>query len=273
MNYFGQSRANSRGKDRCCHGYGPRFVGFAGVSRPVTPAQLFELEISLDMKVCAVKQMQEADRRAIHELGIPGCVLMYNAGKSVVDFILQKYPQAKSVGILCGKGNNGGDGFVIAHCLSLAGVAVRVVCLAQAEDYVGDALVYLKLCLKRRLSVLFPKSQEEMVALTKGLSDCNLLVDALLGTGTRGVVREPFASVIQAVPTGIPVVAVDLPSGMNGDTGEVCGCCVKANHTITFAAAKQGLVGKPELTGELIVVDIGIPDVCLNDEEWSKFNQ
>ena len=225
------------------------------------------------MKVCAVKAMQEADRRAIHELGIPGCVLMYNAGKSVVDFIHAKYPDAKTVGILCGKGNNGGDGFVIAHILSLSGVDVRVICLSQAEDYVGDALIYLKLCLKRRLNVAFPKTQEEMVALTKGLSDCHLLVDALLGTGTRGQVREPFASVISAIPTGIPIVAVDLPSGMNGDTGEICGVCVKANHTITFAAAKQGLVGKEDLTGELIVVDIGIPDVCLNDEEWQKFNQ
>ena len=225
------------------------------------------------MKVCTVKQMQEADRRAIHELGIPGCVLMYNAGKSVVDFILSNYRDAKSAGILCGKGNNGGDGFVIAHLLSLAGVSVHVVCLTQADTYVGDALTYLNLCLKRHLDFVFPKSQEEMVECTKNLSSCSILVDALLGTGTRGQVREPFASVINAIPKGIPIVAVDLPSGMNGDTGEVCGCCVKANHTITFARAKQGLVGKEELTGQLIVADIGIPDICLNDEEWAKLIQ
>lgn len=226
------------------------------------------------MKVSSVKQMQEADRRAINTLGIPGCVLMYNAGKSVVDLILQRYAQPgsqKTVGILCGKGNNGGDGFVIAHLLSLAGVVVRVICLAQPDAYVGDALTYLNLCRREKLNVLFPTNQDEMVSLTAELKDCDLIVDALLGTGTRGQVRDPFASVIKAIPQGIPIVAVDLPSGMNGDTGEICGVAVKACQTVTFAAAKQGLLGKEEWTGELIVADIGIPSICLDDAAWEEY--
>ena len=221
--------------------------------------------------VSTVKQMQEADKRAINVLGIPGCVLMYNAAKSVVDHIKIKYPDANKFGILCGKGNNGGDGFAIAHILSIAGKKVDVVALAKEQDYVNDALLYLKLALKEGISVKFPTTIEQCVDEVKNLNGCDLLVDALLGTGTRGEVREPFKSVIQAIPIDKKVVAVDLPSGMNGDTGEICGCVVKAASTVTFAAAKQGLVGKPELTGELVVADIGMPPICLNDAEWEKY--
>ncbi|OHT08267.1 hypothetical protein TRFO_04864 [Tritrichomonas foetus] len=223
------------------------------------------------MLCLACEQMQEADRRAIHDLGIPGTVLMYNAGKTVFDFIHSRYPNAKKVGILCGKGNNAGDGFVIAHLLSLVGVTVRVICLTSESSYQGDALVYLKLCLNERLDVRFPADQEKMVQETKDLSDCDLIVDSLLGTGTRGQVKEPFASVISAIPQSVKVVAIDLPSGMNGNTGEICGVCVKAAHTITFAAAKKGIVNKEELTGELIVTDIGMPAICMDDQKWNEY--
>ena len=221
--------------------------------------------------VSSVKQMQEADKRAITVLGIPGCVLMYNAAKCVVDHINLKYPKANKFGILCGKGNNGGDGFAIAHILSIAGKKVDVVALAKEKDYVNDALLYLKLALKEDIPVRFPQSIEECVKEVQNLKDCDIIIDALLGTGTRGEVREPFKSVIQAIADDMKVVAVDLPSGMNGDTGEICGCCVKAASTVTFAAAKKGLVGKPELTGELVIGDIGMPPICLNDEEWEKY--
>ena len=226
---------------------------------------------SKKMLTSSVHQMQEADRRAIHELGIPGCVLMYNAGKTVVDYIEEKYKNAKNVGILCGKGNNAGDGFVIAHLLSLKGRSVRIVCLASPEQYVGDAAIYLKLCQNLHLNLIFPKDRNEAIQETEKMKECDLIIDALLGTGTRGTVREPFASVITAIPSGIPVVAVDLPSGMNGDTGEICGVCVKASATISFVRAKAGLVGHPELTGELIVTDIGMPEVCVDDSEWDQF--
>jgi NAD(P)H-hydrate epimerase len=222
---------------------------------------------------CTVRQMQEADRRAITELGIPGCILMYNAGKSVSDFILSRYPSILDIGILAGKGNNAGDGFVIAHLLSLSGRRVRVVCLSPRDSYVGDARTFLNLCLTERLNVSFPETPELMVESTVALSDCGLIVDAILGTGTRGQVREPIATVIGAVPSGVPIVAVDLPSGFNADTGEICGVCVRAKETITFAAIKQGLVGHPEWTGELIVADIGMPAICLDDEKWEEFKR
>lgn len=218
-----------------------------------------------------VKQMQEADRRAIHELGIPGCVLMYNAAKSVTDHIKAQYSSAQNIGILCGKGNNGGDGFAIAHILSMAGKTVKVIALAQEKDYVNDALLYLKLALKEGIDIKFPVSVEEAVAATESLSNSDLIVDALLGTGTRGEVREPFKSVINAVPKNTKIVAVDLPSGMNGDTGEICGVCLKANSTVTFAAAKKGIVGHPDLTGDLHVADIGMPLMCMDDAKWNEF--
>lgn len=225
----------------------------------------------MSIPVSSVKQMQEADRRAINGLGIPGCVLMYNAAKSVVDHIKAKFPDASKFGILCGKGNNGGDGFAIAHILSIAGKKVNVVALAKEAEYVNDASLYLKLALKEGIPVKFPSGIDECVKETLALSDCDILIDALLGTGTRGEVREPFKSVIKNIAQNMKVVAVDLPSGMNGDTGEICGCCVKAVSTVTFAAAKQGIVNKPEYTGKLVVADIGMPPICLNDEEWEKF--
>jgi hydroxyethylthiazole kinase-like uncharacterized protein yjeF len=225
----------------------------------------------MSVPVSSVKQMQEADKRAINVLGIPGCVLMYNAAKSVVDHINTKFPDATKFGILCGKGNNGGDGFAIAHILTIAGKKVDVVALAKEAEYVNDALLYLKLALKEGINVKFPTGIDECVKETLALSDCDIIIDALLGTGTKGEVREPFKSVIKAIAQDMKVVAVDLPSGMNGDTGELCGCCVKAVSTVTFAAAKKGIINKPEYTGELVVADIGIPPICLNDEEWEKF--
>jgi NAD(P)H-hydrate epimerase len=219
---------------------------------------------------CSVKQMQEADRRAITVLGVPGCVLMYNAGRSITDVILARYPQSKLVGVLAGKGNNAGDGFVISHLLAQSGVASRVICLSPRDQYVGDALIYLNLCANEHLPLLFPATPDAMIEAARSLADCDLIVDAILGTGMRGPVREPIASVIAAIPSDVPVVAVDIPSGLNADTGEICGCCVRANVTVTLAAVKHGLVGHPEWTGDLVVGDIGMPQCCLIDEEWQK---
>jgi NAD(P)H-hydrate epimerase len=226
---------------------------------------------SLSMKVCSVKAMQEADRRAI-QLGIPGCVLMYNAGKSVVDFILAQYADVHEFTILAGKGNNAGDGFVIAHLLVLAGRAVRVLCFSPQTSYVADALLYLNLCLKEKLRVEFPETQEQMVAAVGQIDQQQVIIDSILGTGVRGQVRDPFASVIRAIPSVKAVVAVDLPSGLDGDSGEICGVCVKATHTITFARAKSGLVKQPDFTGNIVVTDIGIPPICLDDAEWAKLS-
>jgi NAD(P)H-hydrate epimerase len=222
------------------------------------------------MLISSVKQMQEADKRAIQTLGIPGSVLMYNAAKSVTDHINVKYPNANNFGILCGKGN-GGDGFAIAHILTIAGKSAKVVALGKEEDYKGDAAIYLQLAKREGINIKFPCDIQQCIEETKSLNNCDLIVDALLGTGTKGEVREPFKSVINNIAKDMKVVAVDLPSGMNGDTGEICGCCVKASSTITFAAAKKGIVNREEYTGELHVADIGMPPICLNDEEWEKF--
>jgi NAD(P)H-hydrate epimerase len=213
--------------------------------------------------------MQEADRRSV-KLGIPSCVLMYNAGKSITDFLSSRFAEITAFTVLAGKGNNAGDGFVIAHLLSLSGRSVQVICLSPQSSYVGDALIYLNLCLTQKLNVQFPESQAEMVSAVSQIPRNQIIIDAILGTGVRGTVRDPFASVISAIPSVAAVIAVDLPSGLDGDSGEICGVCVRANHTITFAAVKQGMLKQPDWTGELIVTDIGIPPICLNDEEWER---
>ena len=224
-------------------------------------------------RLSSVKTMQEADRRAIFELGIPGSVLMYNAAKSVCDFILSRYPDKEKIGILCGKGNNAGDGFAIAHILNMAGKSVTGIALAKPIDYINDAKIYLQVCLNQKLDIKFPMTTDECVEETKKLHEYDLIVDALLGTGTKGNVREPFLSVINNIPDKVPIIAVDLPSGLNGDTGEICGVCVKAQATVTFAAPKTGMIGKEQLTGELIVADIGMPKMCLLDDLWTKFKE
>ena len=210
-----------------------------------------------------VSQMQEADRRAINKLGIPGAVLMYNAGKAVVDYIKSLYPDAESFAVFAGKGNNAGDGFVIGHLLKNMKKQVSILC--TTDQYTGDAKIYFDLCKNERIPISVAANVSDAVKGVKELSNSDLLIDCLLGTGLKSAVREPIASMIAAIPDTSNVLSVDLPSGMDGDTGEPLGCCVKAHHTITLAAPKIGMKNRPDLTGRVHIADIGMPDICLSD--------
>jgi len=210
------------------------------------------------MKTLTVAQMREADRRCIEELGMPGVVLMNNAGAAVFAEIA-----SGPVGIVCGKGNNGGDGFVVARLALLAGFETRVVLVARPEEISGDARVFMNVY--RNLGGVLESAPDEASAATavRNLADCAVLVDALLGTGTRGEVRGSARAAIEAWPP-VYTVAVDLPSGMDADTGEACGTCIHADVTVTFAFAKRGFTfpaAQPFL-GRLVVADIGIPPSC-----------
>ena len=218
------------------------------------------------MKTLTAAQMREADRRCIQELGMPGAVLMNTAGAAVFEQV-----DAGPVGVVCGKGNNGGDGFVAARLALLAGLETRVVLIADPDDISGDAATFMRVYLNMGGRMEVVPDGESAARAVRSLSDCAVLVDALLGTGTHGEVRGPIRAAIDAWPP-VRTVAVDLPSGMNADTGEPCGACIRADVTVTFAFAKRGFLhdaAQPFL-GRLVVADIGIPDWCGDDDAWAR---
>ncbi len=204
------------------------------------------------------QQMREADRRCIEDIGIPGAVLMHNAGTAVFHEIDQE-----SIGVLCGKGNNGGDGFVVARLALQAGLQVRVALVASPDDITGDAKNYLNAYERLGGEVVLIDSPETAARTLDSLGDEGLLIDALLGTGIHGEVRGLVRAVIERWPP-VHTIAVDLPSGMNADTGEPCGVCVKAETTVTFQYPKVGFKNPAAHTylGRLVIADIGIPARC-----------
>lgn len=211
-------------------------------------------------------RMREADRRCIEEIGIPGAVLMNNAGAAVFRHIT-----SGPVGIVCGKGNNGGDGYVVARLALLAGMTTRVVVVADREAIAGDALTFLRAYENLGGQVTFagtPKRASEAVAALAGSA---VLIDALLGTGISGEVQGAARAAIEAWPPG-ETIAVDLPSGMNADTGEPCGVCVRADRTITFQFPKLAFLNPQAAAwyGEVHVVDIGIPALCADELRWGQ---
>jgi hydroxyethylthiazole kinase-like uncharacterized protein yjeF len=218
------------------------------------------------MIVLTAAQMREADRRCIEELGIPGAVLMDNAGAAVFREI-----SSGPVGIVCGRGNNGGDGFVVARFALLAGLEPTVVLAAEPAQVTGDAKTFMEVYLRLGGKIVVAHEAKTAARAVADLVDRATLVDALLGTGISGEVRGTARAVIEAWPHGPITIAVDLPSGLDADTGEPRGACVRADVTVTFAFAKKGLlVPSAEYhVGRLVVADIGIPDICASDE-WKS---
>lgn len=218
------------------------------------------------MKLLTAAQMREVDRRCIEGIGIPGVVLMNNAGQAVFAEIKEG-----PVGVVCGKGNNGGDGFVVARLSLAAGFETRLVLVADPESITGDAAIFKNAYENLGGSITCVEGPAEAARAVEGLADCGVLVDALLGTGVQGEVRGAIRAAIEAWPA-VPTVAVDLPSGLHADTGLICGSCLKATTTVTFQFAKRGFENpkaKPYL-GRLVVADIGIPELCADDEEWGR---
>lgn len=215
--------------------------------------------------------MRKADRRTIEEIGIPGFTLMEVAGRAVAEeamFMLDEEYQGKTI-CLCGKGNNGGDGFVAARVLHQAGVEVDVCLITDPESLVGDAKAHFDLLnlirVKEEGLRIFRLDEFETV---DSLSGGDLYVDALLGTGISNAIREPFAGVIDWLnKQNVPVLAVDLPSGLDADNGRVLGTAVRADVTVSMAAIKSGLVigDGPDYAGVVLVADIGIPHHILEE--------
>ncbi len=204
------------------------------------------------MKLYTAQEMGRADTGA-QELGIPGGVLMERAGAQMARVSLERFAPRRAL-VISGGGNNGGDGFVIARELHRSGVDVTV--LATKSEYEGDPATNLEIL--RNLGVRFIVKED----LSAELGAADLIIDALLGTGFSGEVREKEAGIIEKMNSApVPVLAVDVPSGVDGTTGEVQGVAVSADLTVCAHAMKVGCVISPgrERSGEVVAVDIGIP--------------
>jgi len=215
-------------------------------------------------------EVRDVDRRAIQEFGMPGIVLMENAGRGTAELLLSLGINGRVV-ICAGKGNNGGDGFVIARHLENRGCEVQVLLFAEPQTLEGDAATNFQI-LKRAgtpiLKCLDGHASEKWIP---ELRTAAWIVDALLGTGMQGTVREPMATTIEQInASGVPVLAVDLPSGLDCDTGQPLGVCVRAAHTATFVARKFGFdaPGAAQYTGVVHVIDIGVPRLLLRS--WPR---
>src|SRR5690349_14257688 len=227
------------------------------------------------MRVLNAAQMREADRRTIEEIGIPSLVLMENAGRQVVAALEAVHGDLlqERVGVLCGRGNNGGDGFVIARTLFQRDVDVAVFLVGQVADVRGDARVNLEILGRLGITVVEVADSQAWELHFSEVSDCTLIVDAIFGTGLNAPVSGLIESVIADVnASGIPVVAIDLPSGLSADTPEPIGPTVDAALTVTLAAPKLSLVLPPGemLAGDIVIADIGIPSDILDGLEGPR---
>jgi NAD(P)H-hydrate epimerase len=212
-------------------------------------------------------QVRDVDRRAIGEYGMPGLVLMENAGRNAAALLLQLGIDGPVV-ICCGKGNNAGDGFVVARHLENAGIEVAVLPAVPSATLSGDAAVNFGILRRAGTVVIEPPAAGIESLWRTELARADWIVDALLGTGTRGILREPFLSAIAVINgSGRRVFALDLPSGMDCDSGQPLGACVRAAHTATFVARKPGFdaPGAAACTGEVHVIDIGVPKRLLQE--------
>ncbi len=216
------------------------------------------------MKIATSGQMNEIDSRTINDIGIPGTVLMENASLKVVQVVAESLGnvQGKSICIFAGKGNNGGDAFAVARHLFNMGACIKVYIIAKKTDIKNDAAVNLNILENMKVETVELLDYTQIPCLNTHLKTSDMIVDGLLGTGFKGKISGLMEKVIElANNSGKPVISIDIPSGVNGDTGETPGICIKANKTVTFALPKTGLVVYPgcEFTGELIVADISIP--------------
>ncbi len=215
------------------------------------------------MRLITAEEMQAIDRRAITELGIPGVVLMENAGRAATEVCCNAFAGLfpGPVLVLAGKGNNGGDGYVMARLLADRGWQVQTLVLGQADDIGGDAAVMRDILLKMKLPLSYVAAARTLRSQFSAFEP-RLIVDALLGTGLTSDVRGLFAEAIELINSAAAAVcAVDIPSGVDGSSGRICGNAVRADLTVSFDQAKIGHGSFPgaAYVGELQVVDIGLP--------------
>ncbi len=216
------------------------------------------------MRILNAEQMREADRRTIEDIGIASLVLMENAGRQVVAAIEALYPDLgeRRVAIVCGKGNNGGDGFVVARTLQQRGVDVSVFVIGKVTEIKGDARVNLEILGRIGQNVVEVADETAWELHGAEITGHDLIIDAMFGIGLSAPLTGFYETVVADLNEGgVPIVSIDMPSGMSADTSDLIGDAIDATVTVTLGAPKLPLVLPPaeSKSGEVVVADIGIP--------------
>ena len=220
------------------------------------------------MRILNSAQMREADRFTIEDIGIPSLVLMENAGRQVVAAMEAAFEARLDgrVAVLCGRGNNGGDGFVVARTLAQRGIEAAVFVVAALADVRGDARINLDILGRLGITVVEVNDEQAWELHFSEISQCSLVVDAIFGTGLKSALTGMMETVVADLnASGIPIVSIDLPSGLAADTPHRIGNCIDATMTVTLAAPKLPLVLPPgeAYAGDVVIADIGIPHEVL----------
>ena len=219
--------------------------------------------------ILSAAAMRRSDERTIHTTGIPGFTLMESAGRASALHVIASYPAGSRIVILCGKGNNGGDGFVCARYLTDYGYAVQVLLFAPEARLASDAREHFDVLIKYQSQNPTAQLHIRTEARIDALPNADLYIDALLGTGLRSALRDPIRSVVAWLyDTNTPVIALDIPTGLHTDTGQPMGLAVRACETLCMGAIKTGLLlGEgPFYAGKLTLLEIGIPRFILDQE-------
>jgi len=232
----------------CCRSWGIMADNVSNVRAGFKPA-----------RTITTKQIQKLDDIAINQFGIPSIALMENAGRQTAIEAIKMLKRIKrpKVCVVCGMGNNAGDGFVIARHLINAGIGVNVWLLGDPKKLKKDALINYRILKKCKYPIRVGARRAVPVR------NYDLIIDAIFGVGLNRKIGAPFKNVIECINRDAKkILAVDIPSGLDGTTGKTFGVCIKANKTVTFSFAKKGfLIGQgPKQVGKIIVVDIGIPE-------------
>ncbi len=219
------------------------------------------------VNVITAYQAQKIDFIAVRRFGVPSIVMMENAGRGAALLIAHKVkkPKATNVCVVCGSGNNGGDGLVIARYLSNLGFHVRVFFVGRSSQLKENVKVNYAIIKKMKIPAV--NLQRATSSFLSSVHQADIIVDALFGIGLNRDLQEPFLSIIEAInQSHRKVVSVDVPSGLNATTGKMHGACIKANATATFVLPKKGFFDHEGLRccGRIHVVDIGIPSLAIH---------
>lgn len=221
------------------------------------------------MKVLSSEQMRNIDRRAIEQFGIPSIVLMENASRAVARTLLDRFPDAETAAIFCGPGMNGGDGFGAARHLHTSGVTPLLFVIGEREKYAGDALTNLRICERLALPMYAVYDTDTLDHALARASQTDVIVDAIFGTGLNRPAADLYADAIRGLTSlRLPIIAVDLPSGLTGSAPVVWDPAIRADVTVTFVLPKIPHIFEPAATycGDVVVADISIPQSAIESE-------